>query len=58
MPFGSDLAAKLLAARVLILLMFCGAALFACLAIARITGSRWVALSATPLAFSGFYAVY
>ena len=58
LPFGNDLANKLLAARVLMLMMFCGAALFSYLAIVRIAGSRWVALSATPLAFSGFYAVY
>ena len=58
MPFGDDLAAKLLAARVLMLLMFCGAALFAYLAISRVVGSRWIALAAALLAFSGFYAVY
>ena len=57
MPFGSDLAAKLFAARVLMLLMFCGAALFSYLAIVRIAGSRWVAFAATALAFSGFYAI-
>ena len=56
-PFGNDLAAKLLAARVLMILMFCGAALFAALAVARITGSRRVALAATLLAFSGLYTV-
>ena len=58
LPFGDDLAAKLIAARVLMLLMFCGAALFACLAVARIAGSRWIAIAATLLAFSGFYTVY
>ena len=58
LPFGGDIASELAAARVLTLLMFCGAALFAYLAIARIAGSRWVALAAVPLAFSGFYAVY
>ena len=58
LPFGGDLAAKLLAARVLMLMMFCGAAAFAFLAMSRITGSRWVAFAATPLAFSGFYALY
>ena len=58
MPFGDDLAAKLLAGRILSLLMFCGAALCAYLAIARISGSRRVALAATLLAFSGFYAVF
>ena len=57
-PFGSDLAAKLMAGRVLALLMFCGAAIFAYLAIARIAESRWTALAAVLLAFSGIYAVY
>ena len=58
MPFGSDLAAALLAARVLMLALFCGAALFCYLAIARITGSRWIAFAATAFAFSGFYALH
>ena len=58
LPFGNDIAAKLTAARVLSLLMFCGAALFAFLAMSRITGSRRVALAATLIAFSGFYAIY
>ena len=58
LPFGNDLAAKLMAARVLMLLMFCGAAAFAHLAMSRITGSRWVAAAAVLLAFSGFYALY
>ena len=58
LPFGNDLAAKLMAARVLMLLMFCGAAAFAFLAMSRATGSRWVAFAATSLAFSGFCALY
>ena len=58
MPFGGDLAAKLMAAVVLMLLMFCAAALLAYLALARITRSRWTALAATLLAFSGLYALY
>ena len=57
-PFGDDLAAKLVAARVLAMLMFCAAALFAYLALARIAGSRWIALAATLFAFSGIYALY
>ena len=57
-PFGNDLAAKLIAARVLMLLTFCGAAALAFLSISRIIGSRWIALAATLLAFSGLYAVY
>ena len=58
LPFGNDLAAQLLAARVLSLLMFCGAAALAYLAVARISGSRLTALAAALLAFSGFYAIY
>ncbi len=57
-PFGNDSAAKLLAARAFSLLMFCGAAMFAYLAIARIAGNRSVAFAAVLLAFSGFYALY
>ena len=58
LPFGNDLTAKLIAARLLTLIIFCGAALFACLAVARIAGSRWVGIAAAALAFSGLYAVY
>ena len=58
LPFGGDIASELIAARVLALLMFCGAAALACLAVARIAGSRRIALVAVTLAFSGFYAVY
>ena len=58
LPFGDGLADKLLAARILAMLMFCGAAACAYLAIARIAGSRRIALAAVPLAFSGFYTVY
>ena len=58
LPFGNDVAAKLLAARVLMLLMFCGAAALACLAIARLTASRWIGIAATLTAFSGLYAIY
>ena len=58
MPFGGDLAAQVFAARALMLLMFCGAAIFAHLALARIAGNRWIALAAVLFAFSGFYALY
>jgi len=58
LPFGNDLAAKLMAARVLMLMMFCGAAALGFLAMSRVVGSRWVALAATLFAFSGFYALY
>ena len=58
LPFGGDLSAKLLAARLLMLLMFCGAAVFAYLTVARIAGNRWIALAAVALAFSPLYALY
>ena len=56
-PFDS-LFAKLLAARTLALLMFCGAVVFAYLAIARLTASRWIGLAAALIAFSSYYALY
>ena len=58
LPFGDSLADELFATRILAMLMFCGAAALAFLAISRIAGSRRVAFAATSLAFSGFYAVY
>ena len=58
LPFEGSLSAMLLAARLLMLLMFCGAALFAYLVAARIAGNRWMALAAVLLAFSSLYALY
>ena len=58
LPFGGDIRAGLAAARFLMLVSFCGAALFCWLSVARISGSRWIALAATLLSFSGFYALY
>ena len=55
LPFGDDLSAKLYAARMLMLLMFAGAAGLAYLSLHRITGHRWIALAATLAAFSGYY---
>ena len=55
--FGG-LSVKLAAARTLALLMFCGAAVFACLAVARLSASRWVGLAAALIAFSSYYALY
>ena len=51
-PFGDDLSAKILAARMLMLAFFSAAAVLAYLALARITGSPWIACAATALAFS------
>ena len=58
LPFGDDLSAKLYAARMLMLLMFAGAAGLAYLSLRRITGHRWMALAATLSAFSGYYILY
>ena len=57
-PFGNDLSAKIVVSRVLALLMFCGAALLAYLAVARISGSRWTALAAALIGLSGLHALY
>ena len=57
-PFGDDLSARIYAARMLMLAMFAGAAVFGYLALARISGSRWIALAATLFAFSSFWLLY
>ena len=57
-PFGDDVSAKILAARALMLAMFAGAALFAYLALARVTGCRWTALAATLFGLSSFWTLY
>ena len=58
MPFESDLAAKILAARTLTLAMFGGAAALFYLALARLLANRWAALGAVALAFSGHHLLY
>ena len=58
LPFGNDLSAKILAARMLMLLLFSAAALLAFHSLARITSQRWVALAATFLAFSSYYMLF
>ena len=58
LPFGGDLSAKLYAARMLMLLMFAGAAVLAYASLRRITSSRSTALAATLLAFSSYYVLY
>ena len=55
LPFGNDLSARILAARMLMLLLFSAAALLAFHSLARITSHRWIALAATLAAFSSFY---
>ena len=58
LPFAEDLAAMTLAARMLMLALFCAAALLAYDAIAKVTGSRWVAVTAVALAFSSYYCLF
>ena len=58
LPFGDDLAAKILAARALMLAMFGGAALLFYMALVRLLANRWAALGAAALAFSGNYTLY
>ena len=58
LPFGDDLSAKVLAARMLMLALFSAAAVLAYLALARITGSQWIACTATALAFSTRFCLY
>lgn len=59
LPFGdAHFHAKIYAGRLLLLLLFCAAALLAYHSLARITGRRWDALTATLLAFSSYYVLY
>ena len=58
LPFGIDLSAKIYAARTLMLLFFGAAAVMAYLALRRLTSSRWIALTATLLAFSSPFCLY
>ena len=58
LPFGGSPSAQLYAARILMLLFFTGAAVLAYLSLCRLTSSRWIALTATLLAFSSYYLLY
>ncbi len=58
LPFGDDLAGKIHAARILLMLFFVGSAALAWLSLCRLTGNRWIALTATLLAFSSYYLLY
>ncbi len=58
LPFGNDLSASILAARMLMLLLFSAAALLAFHSLARITSHRWIALAATLPAFSSYYMLF
>lgn len=58
LPLGDDFARQIYAARILMLLLFSGAALLAYLSLCRLAGNRWIALTATALAFSSGYGLY
>ncbi len=58
LPFGNDLSARILAARMLMLALFSAAALLAFHSLARITSRRWIALAATLMAFSSSYMLF
>ncbi len=58
LPFGDNLSAKILTARMLMLLFFVAAAVLAYLSLIRLTSSRWIALTAALLAFSSPYFMY
>ena len=58
LPFGDKFAARIYAARIVMLLLFAGSAVLAYLALARLTGDGWVALTATLLAFSSYHCLY
>ncbi len=58
LPFGNDLSARILAARMLMLLLFSAAALLAFHSLVRITSRGWVALAATLAAFSSYYMLF
>ena len=55
---GDDLARQVLAARLLMLACYAGAAVLAYLSLARLTGRRWIALAATLLACCPYYLLY
>ena len=57
-PFDDDPSAQLYAARLLMLLFFTATAVLAYLSLARLTSHRWMALTATLLAFSSPYCLY
>ena len=58
LPFDNDFSAQLHAARVMFLLFFAGSAVLAYLSLRRLTANRWIALTASLLAFSSYYLLY
>lgn len=58
LPFGGDLSSKIYAARLLMLLAFSATAILAYLSLCRLTSNRWIALTATSLAYSSHFTLY
>ena len=58
LPFAGDLAAKIYAARTLMIVLFCAAAVLAFDALRRILGNGWAAAAATLLAFCSDHMLY
>ncbi len=58
LPFGGNPSAQITAARILLLLFFTGAAVLAYLSLCRLSHNRWIALTATLLAFSSYHLLY
>ncbi len=58
LPFGESPSAQLTAARILMLLLFTATAVLAYLSLSRLTSNRWIALTATLLAFSSYYLLF
>ena len=58
LPFEGDFAAQIYSARILMLLAFAAAAVLAYLSLSRLTGQRWIALTATLLTFASPYWLY
>ncbi len=58
LPFGDDLALKVFAARMLMLAFLSAAAFLAYHAIARIASNKWIAVTATLVAFSSYYVLH
>ncbi len=58
LPASDNPSAQLTAARILMLLFFTAIAVLAYLSLSRLTSNRWIALTATLLAFSSYYLLY
>ena len=58
LSFGNDFSAQIHAARLVFLLFFAGSAALAYLSLCRLAANRWIALTASLLAFSSYYLLY